>query len=399
MIGVAPDPKDEARSQSNVPTLPDVCVITHPLGSAGENATRSLLNIFAEITSVALITADLPTDSEIWETHDVIELTPKGAGQFSVMLSAFRFVLNQFRMCQQIYRRHETVMVFFGATAYLLPIIVARLLGRTVVLLPRGDVPLTLKLTWQESMPEGIARFLAGMVHGIERLGFRFADVIVTYTPAMADQLNLEAFQHKLYSNGARYVDTERFAPVTDFEQRGQVIGYLGRLDEEKGIRELASAVKLLPPKTEFRFIGDGALRSWVETELSDRINTGAVECSGWVDHEEVPDALNDLRLLVMPSEPTEGLPTTILEALACGTPVYATPVSGIPDVVRDGETGFHMLDRNPSDIVADIARILDREDLAEIAANGRSLIEKEYSFERAVERYRTILSSLPTDL
>jgi glycosyltransferase involved in cell wall biosynthesis len=46
-----------------------------------------------------------------------------------------------------------------------------------------------------------------------------------------------------------------------------------------------------------------------------------------------------------MPSAPTEGLPTTILEAMACGTPVYTTPVLGVLSVVRDGETGFLMTD------------------------------------------------------
>jgi len=92
-----------------------------------------------------------------------------------------------------------------------------------------------------------------------------------------------------------------------------------------------------------FRFVGDGGLKSWLEAELAAEIEQGAVETVGWVDHDEVPTELNRFRLLVLPSEPTEGLPTVILESLACGTPVYATPVSGVPDVVRDGETGFLM--------------------------------------------------------
>jgi glycosyltransferase involved in cell wall biosynthesis len=65
-----------------------------------------------------------------------------------------------------------------------------------------------------------------------------------------------------------------------------------------------------------------------------------------------------------MPSEPTEGLPTVILEAMTCGTPAYATPVSGVPDVVRERRTGFLMSSRDPDGIAADIEAILDREDL-----------------------------------
>jgi len=96
-----------------------------------------------------------------------------------------------------------------------------------------------------------------------------------------------------------------------------------------------------------------------------------------------------------MPSAPTEGLPTTILEALACGTPVYATPVSGVPDVVKDGETGFLMEGSDPDDARAGVVNALDRGDLAAVSANGRRLIETEYSFEAATARYGAILRGL----
>jgi len=105
---------------------------------------------------------------------------------------------------------------------------------------------------------------------------------------------------------------------------------------------------------------------------------------------------LNRLQLLVLPSEPTEGLPTVVLESLACGTPVYATPVSGVPDVVRDGETGFLMTSQEAELMADDIATILGRDDLDRISAAGRALICEEYSFEAAVDRYRGILDEIP---
>jgi len=108
-----------------------------------------------------------------------------------------------------------------------------------------------------------------------------------------------------------------------------------------------------------------------------------------------VPVELNEMRLLVMPSRPTEGLPTTILESLACGTPVYASPVSGVPDVVRDGETGFHIEPRDPAALREGMASILAREDLASIGQSGRALIEAEYDFEAACDRYRAILRTV----
>jgi len=139
-------------------------------------------------------------------------------------------------------------------------------------------------------------------------------------------------------------------------------------------------------------FAGDGQLYDWLAAELADERASGEVELTGWVDNEDVPDLLNRLQLLVMPSQPTEGLPTVILESFACGTPVYATPVAGVPDVVREGETGFRMEELDSASIVADVEAILDREDLAETSANCRQLITEEYSFESAVERYTEIL-------
>lgn len=373
---------------------PDVLVVTHPLAPASENHVSALLEILSAITSVALVTTNLSADSSIRDDHEVLEISNGGMGR-SIPVAAARFVRNQLRMCRVIANRDEDVVLFFGATSYLLPIVFARLLGRTVVLEPRGDVPLTLRLQWEQRVPNPIARVLAGLVWGLERTGYKLAHGIVTYTPAMAEQLDLESYEHKLYPYGARYVDTEEFQPHIPFEERDPVVGFLGRLDEEKGVRELAQVAKRLPDDLTFRFIGDGDLAGWLESELEAEIEDGSVELVGWVDHEGVPQELNELQLLVMPSHPTEGLPTVILESLACGTPVYATPVSGIPDVVREDETGFLMTERRIDSIVPRLETIANRDDLLSISKNGRQLIEDEYSFEGAVRRYRRIFSKL----
>lgn len=373
---------------------PTVCVVTHPLAAAGENATRTLLEILSVITAVSLVTADLPADSTIRDRHEVVEITKKDTGN-TIIVAAIRFVINQLRMCRVIATREEDVVLFFGATSYLLPGLAAKLFGKTVVLEPRGNVPLTLRLNWEARVPSPVARLLAGTVWTLERTNYYIADSIITYTPSMAEELGLSNFSHKLHPNGARYVDTETFDITVPYSKRGPTVGYLGRIDEEKGIRHLAEVSERLPDDISFRFIGDGDLLEWLETDLEAAIESGTVELAGWVDHEDVPRELNELRLLVMPSSPTEGLPTTILESLACGTPVYATPVSGVPDVVREGRTGFLMSQQDPRAIADEIARILEEEDLESISENGRQLITKSYSFEAAVTRYETILEAL----
>jgi glycosyltransferase involved in cell wall biosynthesis len=375
-------------------TVDGVCVVTHPLAGAGENATRTLLNIVAAIAPVCLVTADLPAGSTIRDDHEVVELTRKGAGA-GILVAAVRFLLNQLRMCRVLADRDERVVLFFGATSYLLPVAFARLLGKTVLIEPRGDVPLTLRLHWEQRVPAVVARVLAGGVRGLERACFAVADGVVTYTPNMARQLGLDPDDPDVYPSGARYVDTERFSVAVPFEERERVVGFLGRLDEEKGIRTLAAVAARLPDDVTFRFVGDGDLRGWLEAELAAQIEEGQVELTGWVDHDDVPAELNRLRLLVMPSQPTEGLPTTILEAMACGTPAYATPVSGVPDVVREGETGFLMRSTDPDRIAADVVDALDGDELADYGRRCRALVEAEYAFGPAVERYRSILAAV----
>ncbi|ELZ36068.1 group 1 glycosyl transferase [Halorubrum saccharovorum DSM 1137] len=210
----------------------------------------------------------------------------------------------------------------------------------------------------------------------------------------MAAELGLNRYESKLYTNGARYVDLKRFTPQGAYEERENVIGFLGRLDEEKRIHELASVAKQLPDDITFVFAGDGPLRDWLADELSAEIESGSVEMLGWVDREDVPAVLNRFRLLLLPSE-MEGLPTVILEAFGCGTPVYATRVSGVPDVVVESETGF-LIDKVDSRVMAnEIAEILERDHLAEISTNARRVAEDEYGFDAAVDRYEQILSHI----
>jgi glycosyltransferase involved in cell wall biosynthesis len=79
---------------------------------------------------------------------------------------------------------------------------------------------------------------------------------------------------------------------------------------------------------------------------------------------------------------------------MACGTPVLATPVGSIPDVIADGETGFLMPNNSPETIALNIARALRSQVLREVVMNASGFVRKEYARENAMKKWMEVLRS-----
>ncbi len=135
----------------------------------------------------------------------------------------------------------------------------------------------------------------------------------------------------------------------------------VGRLAEQKGQLLLVEAAGLLRDRGvdfELVLVGDGPLRGPIE-RLIDRLRLGdRVRLTGWMSKPEVRQALIESRAMVLPSF-AEGLPVVFMEALALGRPVITTNVSGIPELVIPGESGWLVTPGTVDELVEVMAEAL----------------------------------------
>jgi glycosyltransferase involved in cell wall biosynthesis len=144
----------------------------------------------------------------------------------------------------------------------------------------------------------------------------------------------------------------------------------------------------------DFVLVGEGPLFSLVNKKIG-VFNGGQVKVLKWLPRHELPLLLNKLRLLVLPSA-TEGLPNVVLEAMACATPVLATPVGAIPDIVKEGETGFLLKSNDPKHIAERIVELLNNPELLEkVSIKAYNYVRENFSFEKTLDAWRKILSKL----
>lgn len=121
---------------------------------------------------------------------------------------------------------------------------------------------------------------------------------------------------------------------------------FVGRLSEEKGIATLLAAKR---EGFEIHVVGDGPLAPLVHAEVA----KGGVVWHGFQSQEQVYAHIRAATVLVFPSECYENFPISLLEAMAHAKPVVASRIGGLPEIVREGETGWLFEPGNGADLAA----------------------------------------------
>jgi glycosyltransferase involved in cell wall biosynthesis len=233
----------------------------------------------------------------------------------------------------------------------------------------------------------------------------RLFDRFLAVSAFSARELGAPPERTRLIYGGA---DPRRFAPEPAGSRRGVL--FVGRITPHKGVDRLIAA---LPPSAELSIAGstghDPALPERDYPVLLRRMAEGrTVRFLGPVGEEALPDLYRRAVVLVLPSvartcygravRVSELLGLAVLEAMASGTPVIASRIGGLPEVVRHGETGFLVEPGDVGELRERLIEVLSKPALAaRLGRNARELAEHRFTWQACADRclaaYRELLA------
>ena len=185
-------------------------------------------------------------------------------------------------------------------------------------------------------------------------------------------------------------------APVEPGSGSGEYAIFVGRWDELKGLHTLLSAWKRLSSSIPLRIVGDGPLAPSVAETAR---HVSGIEVSPWLPREEVLALLGKAKILIFPSTCYEGQSLVLLEAFAMGTPVIASRLGAMPEIIDPGRTGLLFEAGDSSDLAAQVDSILAHpEELRPMRLHARREFETKYTgaanYARLIEIYERAIQS-----
>ncbi|RVV98468.1 colanic acid biosynthesis glycosyltransferase WcaL [Mesobaculum littorinae] len=199
-------------------------------------------------------------------------------------------------------------------------------------------------------------------------------------------------------------VDTARIRPLPAAPEGRFEILYVGSLQPRKGVPVLLDALDRMPRDADWRLTiaGDGPDRAALEAAA--RRFGPRVRFLGQQDFARVSELYRDAHVCVAPSiigpgGRTEGIPNVMMEALAFARPAISTDVSGIPELIRDGDTG-RLVPANDAAALAAALEDIRRDPVAAraMALRGRALVEAEYDLARNAARQYALFGAAARD-
>lgn len=173
-------------------------------------------------------------------------------------------------------------------------------------------------------------------------------------------------------------IEPERYAG--ERTRKGNRLLFVGRLASVKGVPvliEAMAAARAINPELSLTLIGDGPERGDIEAMVRDYGLSDVVTFAGYQSQAEVAEALKTHDALILPSF-AEGVPVSLMEAMAAALPVVATRVGGVSELVEDGISGRLVAPGNAQELGAALLDVL--KDGGNMGAAGRAKVQAEFT-------------------
>ena len=168
------------------------------------------------------------------------------------------------------------------------------------------------------------------------------------------------------------------------------------RLVKKNAIGDAIDAMRYLPENIKFLILGDGSLKDELKLKAKSYNLKAKIIFLGQVDQKQISKYLHISDIFIRPSL-SEGLGNSFLEAMTAELPVIATPVGGIPDFLKDGETGWFCKVKNPKSIAEKIEYILDDENkevVERVKENAKKLVEEKYNWDIIASKIKNVFNN-----
>lgn len=286
-------------------------------------------------------------------------------------------------------RHFDIALYHINSKGYILSMLLLKLIGKKSIILSFTSLAKSSNISRNGTNHDKPGRFHFWIIRMAEKLSLQICDRIWCESDNVITFGGLDRYRSKITICGSLYIDTNLFNIRSKPSSRVKLVGYIGRLEADKGVSQIIDALPEIHTKqgnVGFLIGGGGPLLDKIEKWQRGHPEI-TLKLAGWIPYSEIPRYLNELKLIVLPSY-SEGVPNIVLEAMSSGAVVIATPVGGIPDLIKDGSTGFIMEDNSPQQISRTVIRALEHPDLDIIAQRARRIIEENHSYEAVKSMY-----------
>lgn len=218
----------------------------------------------------------------------------------------------------------------------------------------------------------------------LEQKYYKMCDIAVVSSKGdkeyLCNRYGLKSTKIQLLTN---YIDCSRFANRELLSSREKRFLFVGRLSEQKNLKNLIRAFSQM--ELGLDLYGAGELEDELR-ELAADVSANVV-FKGRVKNEELPEIYNRYKYFILPSF-YEGMPKTLLEAMACGCICFGTDVAGIQELIEDGNTGFLISNTSAEEIRKKVMMSLeDHLNIDKVGINASEYIQKNHSLGEIVKK------------